>query len=321
MSIKASSFNRSIKMALVSPPCVTESLSKIRHIIGNLPDGKLYASDHGNAVSFYTIVNGHQKYISKRSKEIYPLARKTYLLLLLHILELTGSGRTRDIIKRKTLITKLQKLMIIFERGNLELERIVLTSKQYKWFAGNYIQKHIDKNKAFRSTCDKYVRSKSERDIANANEKLAVPFHYEERTVIFVRPIVTKLYEALQKKGLQGRLYEYTNGTIIWRVPPELQWMNTSGSIWKTYDAGTGTIAIFNDFKIMLANGDIIIWEHEGLMGDFVYRCNASERAAIIKLTETIDKGNLIETYEHDIDSPEKLIDIIERHILPRLWF
>ena len=321
MYITATSFNRSIQMALVSPPCVEDSISRIRHIIGNLPKGKLYASDHGSEVSFYTIVDGHQRYVSKRSSEIYPLARKTYLLTLLKILELTGSDNDKAIVRRNALIIKLQRLIDMFERGNLELERIVLTSKQYKWFSSNYIQKLIDKSMAFRSSRGRYVRSKSERDIVNVNEELAVPLHYEERTVIFVRPIVTRLHETLLKKGMVGRLYEYVNDTIIWKVPTELQWMNAAGSIWKTYDAGSGTIAIFNDFKIMFANGDIVIWEHAGLMEDFIYRCNASERTTIMKLTKAVNKENLIETYEEDIDMREKIISIIERHILPHLWF
>ncbi|MBQ3322780.1 MAG: hypothetical protein IJH05_08065 [Firmicutes bacterium] len=97
--------------------------------------------------------------------------------------------------------------------------------------------------------------------------------------------------------------------------------MNSQGSIWKTYEPFDGTIELFNDFMIMLADGTIIIWEHEGLMDDFIYRCNSSERASVIKYTGTVDKDNLIETYEHDIDTPEKLIDMIEHRILPRLWF
>ena len=33
------------------------------------------------------------------------------------------------------------------------------------------------------------------------------------------------------------------------------------------------------------------------------------------------NKENLLETYQEDIDSPEKLKDIIEKYVLPRLWF
>ena len=120
---------------------------------------------------------------------------------------------------------------------------------------------------------------------------------------------------------LNGNLYSFGRERIYWNVPPELEWMNAPGSIWKTYYPPNGTITIYNDFIIMLADGEYIIWEHEGLMSDFRYRCQASERISVIKYTGTVDKGNLIETYEHDIDTPEKLIDIIERRILPRLWF
>jgi len=53
----------------------------------------------------------------------------------------------------------------------------------------------------------------------------------------------------------------------------------------------------------------------------FIYRCNASERIAVMKYTGVTSRNNFLETYEHDIDTPEKLINIIERTILPRLWF
>ena len=46
-----------------------------------------------------------------------------------------------------------------------------------------------------------------------------------------------------------------------------------------------------------------------------------SETTAVMKYTKTVDDGHLLETYENDIDTPEKRDDIIERHILPYLWF
>ena len=97
--------------------------------------------------------------------------------------------------------------------------------------------------------------------------------------------------------------------------------MNTHGSIWRSYFPPKGTIVIYNDFKIMLADGTIFIWEHEGLMNFFIYRCNATERVAIMKITHTVDKENILETYQDQIDSREKIIDVITEYILPRLWF
>ena len=97
--------------------------------------------------------------------------------------------------------------------------------------------------------------------------------------------------------------------------------MNSPGSIWKTYNPRTGRIYIYNDFKILLAYGGELIWEHHGMCHKFTYRNNAGERVMILKCTQSVTRNNLIETFEYDADSPERLIEILRREVLPRLWF
>ena len=316
------SFFDSIEIALRKPPDAGASIARIKRILNSLPDKKLYSSDHGSSVTFYVVENRKQKYISKRSQHIYALARRKYLLLLLEILELTHSDKTKDVLKRAALIAKLQNLVDVFYRGNLDLARIVLTSKQYKWYTGNFKQKYINKKTSLKSSSGVPIRTKSERDILNKCESLAVPVHYEEEQIIFVQPLVEILQAELWDSGaIQGQIYTFRNSGIHWNVPHELEIMNSRGSIWKSYDPLDGVIVIYNDFRILCADGTILIWEHEGLIENFIYRYNSSERASIMKFTKTIQPENLIETYEHDIDTPEKLIDIIERRVLPRLWF
>ena len=242
--------------------------------------------------------------------------------MLIDILRLSYSNSFRDNKRRTLLIDRLKDFICACERGNLDIAKIVLTSKQYKWFRGQFRQKSIDPAKALTTAGGLHVRSKSERDIANVTEAFAVPFHYEEQTSIYVHDFVIQLEDKLKRENrLRGPLYSFRGGSVHWNVPPELEWMNAPGSIWKTYYPPTGKITIHNDFTVMPADDEVVIWEHEGLMGDFIYRANASERASVMKYTGTVSKGNLIETYEHDIDTPEKIAAIIEEHILPRLWF
>ena len=197
-----------------------------------------------------------------------------------------------------------------------------MTSKQYKWYTGNYNKKYISTGDAHQSTGGEYVRSKSERDILNTMHSLAVPVHYEEELSVIVQPLVDQLYYALDKKGLiHGNLYYHRDGVCYWRVPKELDWMNSRGSVWKTYNPRTGRIRMFNDFRIMLASGEIVIWEHHGLCSDFTYRNNAGERVMILKFTRSVPRNNLIESFEHDADSPEKIAEILRLEVLPRLWF
>jgi len=315
-------FNKSIELALRRIPSKEEPVARIQHIINSLPDGKLYVSNRRKDTVFYIKVEGHHQYLPKKSELVYLLARKKYLTLLLQILELSDSRNPKEIQKRRELIKRLQKLITDFGRGRLELARIVLTQKQYRWLTSQFEQKYIDKAKALRTQKGLHVRSKSERDIINTCDSLAVPHHYEERQFIYVKPLVDKLEEELREMG--WNIYpvcKFGSGGTRWNVPSQLEVMNAKGSVWRSYYPPKGTIKLYNDIRIMLADGSFFVWEHEGLMAHFTYRYNAAERTAVMKFTETVDTGHLLETYERDIETPEKRIDIIERSILPRLWF
>ena len=171
------------------------------------------------------------------------------------------------------------------------------------------------------------MRSIAEREIINTYDEYAVPLHYEEQQFIYVKPLIDRLFEDLVDSGFMGRgahfsqLYDFLDNRIHWNVPAELELMNAPGSIWKTYYPPRGTITMHPDIKIILADNSVFLHEHEGMMDKFIYRFNASERSAILKYTGTIRPENLLETYENDIDMPEKRAAIVERCVLPRLWF
>ena len=322
--LKADAFCTSIEMALSDPPDIDASIRRIRNTLNRLPEGKLILSDTGSNVNFFSVVDGKQCYVRKRSEEIYSLARRRYQSTLLEILKLTESSRKQDAVRRAGLITRMQKFIRCCEKGNLDLARIVLTKRQYDWFTGDFRQKPIDESEAQLTARNLPVRSKSERDIIDKYDDLAVPVHYEEQMVIQVGTLVDQLEEELlQDGGLDGYLYYWNSdaNSIHWNVPADLEWMNARGSIWKTYYPPRGTIRIYPDIKGMFADSSIFIHEHEGKMDDFVYRKNASERAFIMKFTGAVSRENFIETLERDVDTPEKRCEIIKRRILPRLWF
>lgn len=320
--IKAEAFNRSIELALNSSINTDEALQRIKRTIAALPPDKLYHGHHNGWISFYKRINGKQVYLSKASNEVYLLARRRYLLLLQSILELTNSRDEKSINARRDLIKEIQKLVCDYASGNLDIARIVMTPKQYKWFISPFPQKTIDKSIAYESSGGIFVRSKSERDIMHSFEAFAVPAHYEERTQVDVQLLVEALYAALKKAGkLNGTLFYFSNGACRWHVPKELEWMNSPGSLWSTYSYRTGKITIFDDFKIMLANNELLIWEHLGMCSDFIYRSSAGERSMVLRYTKAVPRGNLIETFEHEVDSTEKITEILAREVLPRLWF
>ena len=328
--MKPGAFLRSIDAALNGSFNVDAAVARTVRMAANLPQVKLFHVKRNKQVTFYKKINGIQKYVAKSSDEIYLLARRQYLLLLIEILKLTGRLDKGSIMKRNQLIESLHSLIEVYAAGNLDLARIVMTPKQYKWYTGEYKQKPFDVEKALAenpssvhfSTEGIPLKSKSERDIMNSLHDYAVPAHYEEERSIMVQPLVDRLYHDLRENNLlKGNLYYLRGPACYWRVPKELEWMNSPGSIWKAYNPRTGRLYIYNDFKIILASGEEIIWEHHGKCFEFTYRSNAGERVMVLKFTRSVSRRNMIETFEHDVDSREKIAEILRDEVLPRLWF
>ncbi len=76
-----------------------------------------------------------------------------------------------------------------------------------------------------------------------------------------------------------------------------------------------GTL-IYPDFTILKKNGDIVIWEHFGLMSNEAYRYNVIKKMIAYSFAGFYTNRNLICTYEENITSPAELLDIITRFIL-----
>ena len=76
-----------------------------------------------------------------------------------------------------------------------------------------------------------------------------------------------------------------------------------------------GGKTIYPDFVILLANGDVVIWEHFGLMTDEAYRQNAQGKIELYRNYGFVQHKNLICTYEEDIKSAGDIDQIIERFL------
>lgn len=327
----------SLGLALHTDFDIDAAIKRVTVRLANMPMEKLYSRKDGNYISFYVRQNGSHKYISKKTSEIYGLARRQYLSLLLDILKLIKLQRHGSDTSRKSIMeiskklsentAELMKLIDTFAAGNLNLPRILLTKKQYKWYYSNYRRKKLNVQNPKITADGIKTRSKSESNIGSGLEYLSVIYHYEEKLSINVYALVQKLEESLRNSGklpswkLNGRLLYYKNGICCWNVPEELSSMNSIGSVWRTYDEKSGCIEIYNDFKIMLADGESIIWEHEGLFDDFLYRLNSQERIGIIDYNEAVPKSNIITSFERDAETIENVKKIIVERILPRYWF
>ena len=329
--LRAENFNRSIEIALRGNFNKEEAIMRVTRRLAACPEGVLYIRKSDKGVSFYTLDDeGRQKYLRKDSELLYGLARRKYLeLLLRNLQEVNFRSGTRSK-KQEALLVKLQNLIERYDAGNLDLAEIVLTSAQCHWYRSRFFQKRNNttyENDGLeisrqRTSSGELVRSKSERDIGEALEHYAIPYHYEERLQIDVTELVNGLQKHLAEKGqLDGPLFHYNGYICVWNVPKEFEWMNAPGSLWKTYDDRTGSVTIYVDFNYKFAAGDIGVWEHEGLCTQPRYRMNASERIFVIRSLGVVKAENMLFTFEDDVNERTKLYEIVERDILPRVWF
>ena len=304
---------QSLHEALITTHDFTQARIRLKRMISHMPEGNLQICPHIDGVSFYE----KRKYLRKKSDRLYTLAKKRYYETLLNAIDEYDS-RSK---KREQAFDVLADLIRKLYRGHLNLERIILSRQQYKWFYGRYPKKTPPDYDDFKIPQGDNVRSKSEQQIGIEEHLLAVPCHYEQRLEINVRKQVQILEDDLRKKKqLRGRLFSYHNNSCYWNVPEELSWMNAPGSVWHTYDSRTGCITLHPDYTIMLADGSFLYWEHEGLFQHFHYRMNAQERVGTMELSG-IPESHIIRTSEQQANDRETLQEIIRTRILPHLWF
>ena len=319
---------RSLHSAFLVPRDYSAAMQRLINTINRLPSGRLQISHINNGIYFYL----DRKYLRKDSDLLYSLARKRYCVTLLQVIEIharrpaaNSSAYAKFVSRRDEAFGKLEQLIRDFSAGNLKLDRIVLTPQQYAWYRGRYKKKYFDKDQMATDLTIPQgdpVRSKSEQRIGIELHNFAVPCHYEELLLINVQKLVRSLEMELRDRNqFRGKLYSYQGYSCIWNVPDELSWMNAPSSIWRSYDSRTGCLRIHPDYTIMLADGSLLYWEHEGLMHQFYYRVNASERVEIMHQAGRIPKEQIIETNELQANEREILQEIIRNQILPYLWF
>ena len=343
---------RSLRCTLLVPRNYSATVTRLQNAINRLPEGRLQITHTHGGVSFYK----GGKYLRKNSDLLYSLARKRYCEALLQVITLLqhapdhisaevlayGSDRaktsnrvkasdrpkTSNRLKTSDLakaVENLERLIRDFSKGNLRLERIILTQQQYGWYCRRYKKKKFIREKASPPLLIPQgdpVRSKSEQSIGDELHYYAVPCHYEEELLINVQRLVRSLTTELQQRNqLPERLFTYQGYSCVWNVPADLAWMNAPGSIWRSYDDRTGCLRLHPDYTIMLMDGSLLYWEHEGLLHQFYYRMNALERIEVMHQSGGISRKQIIETNEAQANEKEILREIIRRQILPRLWF
>ena len=311
----------SLEVALTKPFDYSSAVRRLNGSISGIAPGTLHMKHRNDCICFAEYRDGKQFFVSKTSKRVYELARRKYCSLLLHVLKIYSLQADGSQKLKQEAFAKLADFIRMLDAANLDVARVVLTSKQYEWYTKSFKQKPNKANLAIYTEGGVHVRSKSEKDIGNELESNAVIYHFEEALRINVSELVNALAGELNLRPRNGSLFHYVNGSCYWNVPSALEWINCDGSLWRAYDSNTGLITIFPDFRIMLADGSFMFWEHEGLIDNFVYRCNASERELIMRYSGDVPAGNLIATFEKDTMNSLRVGEIIKSEILPRLFW
>lgn len=290
---------RSLHCSLESVNDPAQAASSIRRRISKLPDGTVFILHDRGYIKYYERANKKKIYLKRDSDRLYLLARKRYLTELIETLGVLSTS-TIDSAEFKKQFEKLTKLIQDFAEGNLDIARIAFAPAQYKWFVGNYHRKKLiidSKTAQLKTRYGDVVRSKSEQAIGNTLWDYAIPCHYEEMMQIDVHQIVESMIRDLKTNGWnENNIFYYRRGTCYWNVPEEMQFMNAPSSLWHTYDYRNGYVTIYPDYTMMLADGTMLYWEHEGLMDNIVYRINAIDRVFVMRSAGDISPLDIIES-------------------------
>ena len=315
---------RSLHCSLESVNDPAQAASSIRRRISKLPDGTVFILHDRGYIKYYERANRKKIYLKRESDRLCLLARKRYLTELIETLMVLSTS-TIDSAKFKMQFEKLTKLVQDFAEGNLDLARIAFAPRQYKWFVESYRRKRINVEPGapvLKIPYGNIVRSKSEQSIGNALWDYAIPCHYEEQLQIDVRQIVERMIRELKTDGWnENNIFYYRGGVCYWNVPKEMQFMNAPSSLWHTYDYRNGYVTIYPDYTMMLTDGTMLYWEHEGLLDNIVYRINAIDRVFVMRSAGNISPLTMIETEEKDSIDRDALEDIIRTRVLQGIWF
>lgn len=230
--------------------------------LSNHPEGKLYIKKAGGGYRCYSRTEGIERSCSRKARSTVDLARKKIAendlrrieacsgILQTAIHDMIKQGRTAD-------TRSVQRVLDLFAG-----ERVHLSRSECRWIDGAApkMDYHSD-GLIYRTDSGLYVRSKSERIIANCLDEYGILYRYEA-------PFFT--------------------------------------------DCGE----FYPDFTIRRFFGQIVLWEHFGLMDDPGYFEKAMNKIEAYRREGFAQHTNLICTYEEDMKSEDTIRVIIEERLM-----
>ena len=255
-------------------------LHELEKELSGMPEGRLSICRKGNSVFFTETRDGKRRGITRDLDRVYKLARKRYLQYVCEriSLELRTTGKTSAGTSDRldSISSRISSLLDNLSGAGLDISRITLTPKQYEWMHKEYLANSAYPE-ALQYTTNSGLVVRSKSERTIAN-----------RLTEFGLPFRYEQALELDVSSMQG-----LRGTRMGK--------------YKTY---------YPDFIIMAPSGEMVIWEHLGLIDKPEYRESNYEKLFVYRHLGRVSEKRMITTFERDLAKISTIDDIIIRRIL-----
>lgn len=166
---------------------IIRELKQYQNEVETIPEGKLYTRYKNNSPYFSERCNSNVKGITRKTDRVYELARRTYLLLLINLLQFILDKGCQSLYDSLFLekVSRIKQLLSSYEKSGLNIERIIFTRNQLIWNSNRQSQSNFHVEALRYSTSGGIrMRSKSEQLIGTILELLGIPYRYEPSLII-----------------------------------------------------------------------------------------------------------------------------------------
>lgn len=245
------------------------------------------------------------------------VAVKLKILLARKRAILEGAKREYRSIKGGNLIIRHRKQWTVFCEEVHGKERGITTDKKrvYMLARKRYLKKEITYLQGICETLEKSIAIIEKKDENCSNVPAEVPESmYSAEELAWLKQGNRKntiAPEALKYETVSGIKVRSKSERVI------ADKLTQYGLLFK-YEApiDLGIRSVYPDFAILRDDGQIVIWEHFGLMDKDDYAERTAQKIIMYQRYGYATHSNLICTWERDIETPQKIEHIIERFLL-----
>lgn len=258
---------------------IRRELAVIEKELASLPEGYLSLNRKYGKTYFVETSDGGRRGITRDQDKVFLLARKKYLLLRKALLLSDLSSIQSIGASADNARPSIIKILNEFAKADLDVYHITLTPEQRSWMLAPY------QTNTYRPEDLKFSTSTGKKVRSKS-----------ERTIA-------------DQLALYGLAFRYEQA-FEFDVSSLEGISGTRRGKYRTY---------YPDFTIMKPSGELILWEHFGLLDLPDYRSASFEKLFVYRQLGNIPDRNMIFTVEADLTDISKVNEIIERRIILNL--